>query len=85
MLYAGTEATVFRIVDLIPDLGNPSELTLYQTVRVGPRYIFDSQHVLTRLPQHVAARTCIAALIETDRIHVSACSLCTAALCRALL
>ena len=63
VLYAGSEATVFNIVTLIPDLGNPSQLTNYQTAAPGPNYYFDSQHALTRL-LHAMADSCTDILIN---------------------
>ena len=43
VLYKGTKQTVFRIVSLIPDLGSPAGLTLYEYGTPAHGHGFDSQ------------------------------------------
>ena len=70
LLYAGSEATVFDIVTLIPDLADPSQLTTYNPIS-GSGYNFDSQHPLTCLPQHAMADSCTD--IHIDPFHLPGC------------
>ena len=52
VLYRGAEASEFRIVSLIPDMGKPPMLTNYSSSSGQDFYFFDSQHSTAQHSQH---------------------------------